>query len=255
MTRLGGTTMKKLLIIGGTVIGLGLIAIVATSFFLGGIVTAGVNNFAPKITQTSVTLASASISPLTGSGTLNGLVVGNPKGWSSTPLCSLGKVHIDVAPFSILGDHIVVNEIVIDAPEFNYETKIVASNVSDLLKNIEAVTGGGAAGAQATTKSGKPIKFEVKHFSLHDGKVRLGVGAAALPLPMPPIELTNLGTSEGGITPDQLVYAVMKSVTGSIVSATTQAAGKIGATSGAAAAEGAKKAVEGIKGLFGGGKK
>jgi hypothetical protein len=246
--------MKRLLIIGGIVVGLGIVGVLVMSFFLGSVVTAGVNNFAPKITQTNVTLAGASISPLTGSGTLSGLVVSNPKGWSDTPLCSLGKIHVDVAPFSILGDHIVVNDISIEAPEFNYETKVVASNVSDLLKNIEQLTGSKNA-PQATTKSGKPVKFEVKHFRLQNGWVRLGVGPAAMKLPMPPIELNDLGTKEGGITPDQLVFAVMKSVTSSIVSATTQAAGKIGSTAGAAAAEGAKNAVEGIKGLFGGGKK
>ena len=243
--------MKKLLIIGGCVVALGLIAVVVLSFFLGNIVTAGVNNFAPKLTQTKVVLAGTTISSLTGSGTLSGLVVGNPKGWSEANLCSLGKIHLDVRPFSILGDHIIVNEITIEAPEFNYETKFIASNVADLLKNIEQFTG--AKGApQATTKSGKPIKFEVKKFRLQNGWVRLGVGPAAMKLPMLPIALDNLGTSEGGITPDQLVFAVMRSVTTSIVSATAQAAGKIGTTGGAAAAEGAKKAVEGIKGLFGG---
>ncbi len=249
--------MKKLLVIGGVVVGLGLVGVVGLSFFLGNVVTAGVNNFAPKLTQTNVTLASASISPLTGSGTLTGLVVGNPKGWSEGHICSLGKVHLNVQPFSVLGDRIVINEIDIEAPEFNYETKLIASNVADLLKNLEAAMGGKKDGApQATTKDGKPIKFEVKKFRLKHGKVRLGVGAmAGMTLPMPDIELTDLGTKEGGITPDQLVLGVMKSVTGSIVSATAKAAGEIGKTTGAAAAEGAKKAVEGIKGLFGGDKK
>src|SRR5882724_1650989 len=142
--------MKKLLVIGGILVGLGIVGVVVGSFFLGNIVTAGVNRFAPQITQTKVELKGATISPLNGSGTLSGLVVGNPKGWSDGNLCSLGKIHVDVAPFSILGDHVVVNEILIEAPEFNYETKIVASNVADLLKNIEQMTGAQSA-AQATT--------------------------------------------------------------------------------------------------------
>ncbi len=245
--------MKKLLIILAIVAGLGVVAFIALEYFLGHIVTAGVNNFAPKLTQTKVVLAGAKISPLTGSGTLSGLVVGNPKGWSDTDLCSLGKVHVSIAPFSLLGDHIYVNEITIEAPEFNYETKIIASNVADLLKNIEAAMGGGKdAAPAATTKSGQPIKIAVKKFRLANGKVRLGLAGAGMTLPMPDIELNDLGTAEGGITPDQLVFAVMKSVTSSVVTATTKAAGQIGGTSGAAAAEGAKKAVEGIKGLFGG---
>ena len=246
--------MKKLLIIGGVIVGLGLVGVLVMTIFLGNIVTAGVNNFAPKLTQTNVTLASATISPLSGSGTLSGLVVGNPKGWSDANLCSMGKIHVSVQPFSILGDHIVVNEITIEAPEFNYETKLVASNVADLMKNIGDLTGTKDT-PQATTKSGKPIKFEVKKFRLENGWVRLGVGPAAMRLPMPPIALDNLGTSEGGITPDQLVFAVMKSVTSSVVSATTGAALKIGGTAGAAAAEGVKKTGEAIKGLFGGDKK
>jgi hypothetical protein len=245
--------MKKILLVGGIVVGLGLVGLVAMTFFLGSVVTAGVNSFAPKITQTKVTLDSAKISPLTGSGTLKGLVVGNPQGWSDGNICSLGKIHVAVAPFSILGDHIVVKEIDIEAPEFNYETKVLSSNVGALLKNIEAATGGGKdAAAQPATKGGKPIKFEVKKFRLQNGRVRLGVGGAGMSLPMPDIELTDLGTKEGGITPDQLVLVVMKNVTGSIVSATTKAVGEVGKTTGAAAAEGAKKAGNAIKGLFGG---
>jgi len=223
--------------------------------FLGSVVTAGVNNFAPKVTQTKVVLAGATISPLSGTGTLRGLVIGNPEGWSDNDLCSLGRIHIDLAPFSVLGDHIIINRIEIDAPEFNYETKIVASNVADLLKNIEQFTGGASDQEASAKDDGKPIKLEVKHFSMRNGNVRLGVGAAAMSLPMPPIELNDLGTKEGGITPGQLTFAVMRSVTTSVVSATTAAAGQIGSTTGAAAAEGVKKAGAAIKGLFGGGKK
>jgi len=246
--------MKKILVIGGILVGLGIVGVVMTAFFLGNIVTAGVNRFAPQITQTKVTLAGAAISPLNGSGTLSGLVVGNPKGWSDADLCSLGKIHLDVQPFSILGDHIVINEISIEAPEFNYETKIVASNVGDLLKTIQQISGSSAA-PQATTKTGKPIKFEVKKFRLQNGWVRLGVGPAAMKLPMPPVALDNLGTSEGGITPDQLTVAIMRSVTPSVIAATTQAIGKLGGTAGAATAEGVKQIGAGIKGLFGGDKK
>jgi uncharacterized protein involved in outer membrane biogenesis len=243
---------KKLLYLAGALVVLALVTYVGLQFFLGSIVKAGINNFAPKLTQTKVELAGAEISPLSGVGTLSGLYVGNPPGWSSEKAFYLGKIHVDVEPFSIFGDHIIVNEITIDQPEFVYETKVIASNIGDLLKNIEAATGGKGGEPQATAKNGKPIKFEVKKFVLTNGRVTLGVGIAAMTLPMPPITLENLGTSDGGITPGQLTFAVMRSVTGSVVSATVQAAGKIGATSGAAAVEGAKKAGDAIKGLFGG---
>lgn len=243
---------KKLLIVLGVVVGLLLVVYVGLTFFLGSIVRAGVNSFGPKLTQTKVELASAKLSPLTGSGTLSGLYVGNPAGWSSDKAFYLGNISVNMRPFSVLGDHIVIDEIIIDQPEFVYETKIVSSNIKDLLNNIQEFTGGANA---AKSKSGKPIKFVVKKFRLTHGKVTLGVGPAALPLPLPPISLDDLGVKEGGITPDQLVTAVMKNVLGSIVEATAKAALNVGSTTGAAAAEAtkdaAKKAGDGIKKLFG----
>jgi uncharacterized protein involved in outer membrane biogenesis len=243
---------KKLLAIGGILAGLALVTYVGLQFFLGSIVRAGVNNFAPRLTQTRVELAGAHLSPLSGLGTLSGLYVGNPPGWSSEKAFYLGQIHIDVAPFSIFGDHIVVNEISIDQPEFVYETRIVASNIGDLLKNIEAATGGKDSAGQPTAKNGRPLKLEVRHFKLTNGKVIFGVGAAAIPLPMPDIELTDLGTKEGGITPGELAFAVMRSVTTSVVSASTRAAAQLGGAMGAAAGDTAKKAGDSIKSLFGG---
>lgn len=244
---------KKLLISLGVVVGICLIAYVSLSFFLGSVVKAGVNAFGPMLTQTEVELQGARISPFTGSGTLKGLTVGNPEKWSDNNAVSLGKIHVDVEPFSIFGDHIVINEIIIDAPEFLYETKIIASNIKDLLKNVEEFTGSG--GEEPTTESGEPIKFVVKKFRLTNGKAKLGVGATAIPLPLPPISMDNLGVEEGGITPDQLVGAVMKNVLGGIVSATGKAAAKVGSTVGAGAADAAsgaaKKTTDGIKKLFG----
>jgi hypothetical protein len=239
--------MKKALLLGvGSLLVLAIGGYVFMQFFLGSVVKAGVNKFGPTITQTKVELQGANISPLSGAGSLSGLTVGNPKGWSEQNAFHLGHVHVDVEPFSVLGDHIVINEIIIDQPEFLYETKIVASNIGDLLKNIEQSLGQGSS--EPKSESGKPIKMVIKKLVLRDGKVTLGFGPTAMTLPMPPINMTDIGTAEGGITPPQVAVAVMRSVTTTIVAATTQAMTKINSTSGAAA-------VDAIKGLFGGRKK
>ncbi len=247
--------MKKILLFGvGSLLVLCVVGYIVLQFFLGGIVKSGVNNFGPRITQTPVLLESASLSPLSGAGTLTGLSVANPEGWSRANAFRLGKVHIDMEPFSVLKDHIVINELIIDQPEFLYETRVVSSNIGDLLKNIEQSMGGGKD-AEPKTKDGKPIKMVIKKLSLREGKVSLGMGGTAMTLPMPPINLTDLGTAEGGITPAQVAFAVMRSVTSAIVSASAQAFTKVGGTGGAAAVEGAKQVGNAIKGLFGGQKK
>lgn len=244
--------MKKTLIVlglGGLIVAIAVY--IGVAYFLGSIVKAGVNNFGPKLTQTKVVLSGANLSPLTGSGTLSGLTVGNPAGWSNGNAFSLGQVHVDLEPFSIFGDHVVINEITIDEPVFNYETKIVTSNIKDLLKNIEQFTG---KGQTAATKEGKPIKFVVKKFRLTNAKATLGVGVAALPVPLPPVSLDNLGVDKGGITADQLATEIMTSVLGSIVNGTANALMQVGGTAGAGSLEKtketAKQAADAIKGLF-----
>ncbi len=247
--------MKKALGYGlGSILLLAIVGYVVLQFFLGSIVKAGVNKFGPQITQTKVELKSANVSPLSGAGTLTGFSVGNPAGWSEGNAFNLGQIHIDVAPMSLLGDHIVINELIIDQPEFTYETKLVSSNISDLLKNIEAALGTQKE-KEPAAKNGKPLKLEVKHLVLRNGRVRLGVAGTGVTMPMPPIELTNVGTAEGGVTPAGLAFAIMRSVTASVVTASTDALKNVGGTSGAAAAEAAKQAGEAIKGLFGGKKK
>src|SRR5476649_347912 len=111
--------MKKILLwlLGGVLV-LGIATVTVLAFYLGDIVKAGINSFGPRLTLTEVKLAGAAISPLSGSGTLTGLTVANPPGWKNEQAFSLGKIHLSVAPFSIMGDHIVINELLIDAPEF-----------------------------------------------------------------------------------------------------------------------------------------
>ena len=245
--------MKK--IIGYSVAVLLVLAIglyVTMHFFLGGIVKSAVNRIGPRITQTKVELQAANISPLSGIGTLSGLSVGNPTGWSQTDAFRLGKVHINLEPFSLMKDHIVINELTIDEPEFFYETKVVASNIGDLLKNVEQAVGGKDT---PKTAGEKPVKLVVKKLTLKDGRVTIGAAGQVVTVPLPPIDMTDIGVKEGGVTPAQLGVAIMRHVTPTIIAASMQALTTGGGAAGAAAVEGAKQVGEAIKGLFGGQKK
>jgi hypothetical protein len=238
-----------------SVLGLLIIALVGyfvVAYAMGSVVKAGVNNVGPKVTQTKVELAGAKLSPLTGSGTLTGLAVGNPQGWSENNAFFLGQVSLDVEPMSVFSDTIVINEVIIDQPEFLYETKFVSSNIKDLLKNIEQAMGANKEiGAE---KESAPKKFIVKKLRLTNGKATIGVGAAALPVPLPEISLDDLGVKEGGITGAQLAGAVMRDVLSKIITATAGALGQLGGTAGNTSIEktkeAAKAAGDAIRGLF-----
>jgi uncharacterized protein involved in outer membrane biogenesis len=246
-------------LLGGAAV-LAVATLVVLTFFLGSIVTAGVNKFGPTLTKTKVVLAGARISPLTGDGTIHGLVIGNPPGWQSDRAIFLGEAHLSMAPFSLLGDHVVINDILIDQPEFIYETKIFSSNLQDLLKNIRAYAGPAPeTAAIATAKSRQPRRFEVKRIRLQNGKVTIGLGSTSFNVPLPPLTLTDLGTKEGGLTGGQLAEAIMQKILGQVLVTAADAAARGGKPTGNATidatVDAARKAAEGLKGLFEGKKR
>src|SRR5262245_20147440 len=102
--------MKKILGFSAVIVLVILLGLYITmQFFLGGIVKTAVNKFGPNITQTKVELRGATISPLSGEGNLTGLTVGNPAGWSANDAFRLAEVRINLEPFSLFKDHIVIN--------------------------------------------------------------------------------------------------------------------------------------------------
>lgn len=242
--------MKIFALLLGLLLALGVAAYLFLASRLDSLVVDGVNTYGPRITQTKVELVAAKLSPLSGAGELTGLSVGNPRGWSDGRAFYLGKVQVGVAPMSVFGDPIVINEIVIDQPEFAYETTFVSSNIKDLLKNIEKFTGGGDGGKEPTAKDGQSRKFIVKKFRLTNGKATVGTGGNALVITLPPVSLDNLGVAEGGLTAGQLSGALMNNVLGSIVAGTAEALGS-GELSVDKLKAAAKKAGENLKKLFG----
>jgi hypothetical protein len=238
--------MKKFFICTGVALGvLVLGAYIFLQFFLGSMVKSGVSRHGTHLTQTKVGLRTANLSPLSGRGTLWGFAVGNPKGWSGHDAFSIEIIHVELAPFSIFGDHILIHEIVIDSPQFNYEASILSSNIGDLLKNLKESNDGGKK-----TAPERPIKLEVQHVVVRNARVTVGFGPAATTMPMPTVELNDIGVKEGGVSPAQLALAIMHSVTPSLIAVATHTVVHIVPTLGNAAANTVKMTGEVIKDVF-----
>jgi hypothetical protein len=238
--------MKKILICTGVVLGvLVLAAYIFLQFFLGSMVKSGVSQHGTRLTQTTVELRTANLSPLSGRGTLWGFSVANPKGWSGHDAFSIGTIHVELAPFSIFDGHVLVHEILIDSPQINYEAGVLSSNVGDLLKNIKE-----SAESAKKAPSEHPIKLEVQHVEVRNAKVTVGFGPAATTLPMPTVELNDIGVKEGGVSPGQLALAIMHSITPSVIAVATHTVVHIVPTLGNAAETTVKKTGEAIKEIF-----
>jgi len=219
-------------------------AVVIAGFSLDGIVKRAVETVGPKLTKVDIKLDKVGLSLFSGSGRVDGLVVGNPEGFKSPHAISVGSASLSLSPGSLLSDKIVIKSIKVEAPEITYETGTGGSNLKKILANLnESSSGGGSnTNAAATTKdSGQGKKLEVDDFSLTGAKLHLsltGIGSATVPLPA--IHLTDLGKGDSGITGAELTKRVL--------SAIEQAAAKAAAESAGDIAKGATGLVKGLTG-------
>ncbi len=247
--------MKKLLtilvVLAVIVIGGGLLFM---SFALNSVVKTAVEEIAPGITGTSVTLESVDISPFNGKGTITGLVIGPLEGFKPERTLAVGSAEMDVDIWSVLGDHIIIELIDVKDPYVGFEQKISGgSNIDALLKNIQ-----GDAPAEEPPPETEPAampRIEIKQFIFERGTVEMFSVAGGIKVPLPSLTLENLGTDEGGLPPDQMAGEVMGAVAGSVF----KSVGSVGSNVLDAGGEGVKKVGEGLKGagdkiksLFGG---
>lgn len=262
MVRARFPTMKTTLKILGGLLVLLLVALLAASAFLGGIVQTAVNTAGPKITGTKVEVKSVRLSVFSGSCAIEGLAVGNTEGWKEPNAFYLGKIDAKVSLSSLLfGDHIVIEKIEIESPEVDYETNVTSSNLKTLQANIEQNTKGAEpaggekpSGTQQPAAEGKPVKVEIRHFSLTGVKVKAStsgiLGEKSVALEVPSVVLEDIGTKEGGVTPAQAAMSIVKNLTTQVAKAATEGAANALKEDPKAVKGAVKDAVKGVKDLF-----
>jgi uncharacterized protein involved in outer membrane biogenesis len=192
-----------------------IVAVVCVGLFLDAGVKKGVETVGSAITKVDVKLDSASLSLLSGSGKLTGLVVGNPEGFKTPSAINLGSVSLSIKPGSLFSDKVVIRSINIQAPEITFETDLKSSNLKKILANLEETSGGGSGKAKTSTpetekKANK--KLEVDEFVISGAKVNVNISSMvgkAATVTIPEIRLTDLGTGPEGITVAELSKRIL----------------------------------------------
>lgn len=182
-------------------------AAAALVYFFGATwMTQAVETIGPKVTQTPVRLDNVDLSPLSASGTLQGLYIGNPEGYKNEHIFSLNQIDVEMEAKSLLSDKIIVNKIHIRSPEMNYEKTLRGSNIKSLLDNVESfgrsdaretMTQNTAPAEPAKTDSeSKPSKkVLIRELLIEDLKVSVGLMGAGTSVTIPRIEMQDLDSS------------------------------------------------------------
>lgn len=206
--------MKVLLkIVGLLVLVLGVLIGMAIYYLDSGIEKA-VETYGPRYTQTPVELASATLLPWSGKGSMRGLVVANPDGYNTPNAFTLGEISFSVNTSTLTGNPVLINSLRIVAPEITLEQGSNGSNLQQLQRNVEKTIGAGTrpdAGASAST--GK--KLVIKDLLISAGQLHYSnplLGAQTLNVALPDIRLTDIGKKSNGATGAEVVEQILAAI-------------------------------------------
>ena len=251
--------MKKLIKIAGGLVVVLVALFAALELSLDKLVLKGVNAAAPAALGVPVTLQDASISLLRGKAALQGLHIGNPEGFKTDGLFDLGSIAVDIDNSTLLSDTIVIKEIAIDGLALTYEKGLLDSNLGALIEQLSAGAEKEAPEAgeaeeptepqDATEKPAKKVVIE--KLSITGSRMNFSItgaaaltGGGAIPLPLPPITLTDLGKEKEGITFVEAIQEVLQAIAGAAGTAIAGAGNLVG-DAGKAVGEGAMDVGEG----------
>lgn len=189
-----------------------ILAILGISLFLDGAVKRGIEMVGPRLTKTPMQLNNVSLSILSGSGSIKGLVVGNPEGFKSSEAIRVGNASLLLQPGSLLTRKIVIKSIKVEAPEITFEYGFGGgNNLGKIRSNVQSQSQAETnAAALSTTKQGKNL--EVDDFLITGAKVQVSLtqlGGKPFAVRLPDIHLTDLGRGPEGITPAELLHLVL----------------------------------------------
>ena len=237
--------MKKLLkILLGILVVLVLVFVVL-NLFLGKIVLKTTNAAAPAALGVPVTLQDADIALLRGRAALAGLHVGNPAGFKTDGILDLGSISVRLDNSSLLSDTLVIKEIAIDGLVLTYEQGLRTSNLGALIHQLSAGQEEEPSGQDkpeeppaGEEKPGKKVIIE--KLSITGSRMNLSLtgaaaltGGGAIPIPLPPITLTDLGKESDGLTVTEAIQKILNAILDVATSAISGTGKLLGAGAGA----------------------
>lgn len=237
--------MKKYIGIGVGVIVVGVIGMIVLAVLnLGTLIKTATETIGPKITKTEVLLNSADISILSGSGTLEGFLLGNPKGFKLPSAVECKTIRIKVVKESLTSNKIIIDEVFLDGPVISYEKRGGTDNFKTILNNINKTVA--SEKKQQTAESsdtGAEKKIQINNFIVKNGRLNLSgslldaFGDQGTGINLPDIHLKDIG-KEKDTTPAEAFAMVLKELTGNVTGTISDVGKKLKEQMG--------KAVEGV---------
>ena len=192
-------------------------------FWLGAAVKALINNTAPLVLKTDVHVERVTARVFSGVFHIRNLRIGPPETFEAN-MFEMPELTVRLRPSSLFSDTIVIDEVTVRDPMLTYELKGLNSNFSALLAPFEKEPSDKEPAEKSPAK-----KVAIGHFLFTGAKCRLAIanGKGAV-VPLPAIELSDIGKKNGGVTAIEALFEILKSISTGTVNAVGNLIGAVG---------------------------
>lgn len=249
--------MKKILIGVGVLVTVIIGAFVFLLSSLDTIVKKVIEDVGSQVTGVKVSVGGVKISLSEGKGSISGLTIANPPGFSSDPAIRLGEISLALDTGSVNKNPVVVKDVTIASPFIGYEMASGGSNIDAIQKNVKAFTArqGGAKSEPAKPASKEEEKkLVIERLAITGGQVKLaagGIPGAEGTAKLGDIVLTNIGKDSGGASSAQVAQKVLDSLVNGALKSASSFGNLLGGVGDKAKALVPGDAAGAVKGLFG----
>ena len=181
---------------------------------LDGLVKDVIEQVGSEATGTAVKVGGVELSLTDGAGSITGLSIANPAGYSPNSLFAMDSIGVDIDPATLADDVIVVESIVIDGARVLAEQAGSSTNIQALMDGMSA-GGDGADSGDASGASGP--KLAVQKIQFTNGNLNLKSDVfGERTLTLADFTLNNLGSADEGLTPDELGSEIAAGLLGQV---------------------------------------
>jgi hypothetical protein len=215
-----GINMRKLKWLILIVVVLIVVVIGGILLSIDSIIRATVETEGTAALNCQTTLGSAHLSLLSTSLSLRDLEIGSPPGFSAPKLLTISGGDLAVTVSALRKEPIHIASVNLDSPVLTIEQAWGKLNFNEI--GTGTSSSGGGAGASSSA-SGPPMKLIIDDLKITNAKVIIRPGlmpglGAEIPVPLPPLELKNIGNANGaenGMALKDVVVSVIASMAGS----------------------------------------
>lgn len=193
-------------------------------FYYAGKVEEIVQRVGTETLGVPVEVTHIGLNPLSGTLTIDGFAIGNPKGFSTEKKSfSFETISVVAEPKTLFSDDVIkLQKVLISKPVILLEISPYGSNLVALRKQVTEHLAATKAG-QPQDDNGQPVtseqkkRIEIKELTLQEGQLIFASslsGGMVKPVKLPVFTMKDIGTGQGGITAVAAVDAILAGIVG-----------------------------------------